>query len=95
MQLFELIEEAPCHDSRKTSYGADIDESNKRLFLTADKTEKKEILFNWAKKSQPCIIGRLGSAKKRGIQISVFVVDEQDVAQGDEYLRHHLRQCRY
>jgi hypothetical protein len=94
MQLFELIETAPCHDPEKVSYGVDIDEANEKLFSTNDKTEKRELLFNWAKKSQPCIIGRLGSAKKRGIQISVFIVDEQDVAQGDAYLQRYLRQCR-
>jgi len=72
----------------------DIDEANKKLFSTNEKTEKREVLFNWAKRSQPCIIGRMGSAKKRGILISVFIVDEQDVAKGDAYLQQYLRQCR-
>ena len=94
MQLFELIGTAPCHEGEHASYGPDIDEINRQLFATTNKIEKKEILLSWAKKYQPCILGRLGSSRKRGIQISVIVVDEQDIAKGDEYLEQYLRRCR-
>ncbi|TDV19447.1 hypothetical protein [Paraburkholderia caballeronis] len=94
MQLFQLINAAPCHEGKHASYGSDIDETNRQLFSTSDKTKKKEILFSWAKRFQPCILGRLGASGKRGIQISVVVIDEQDIAKGDESLKQYLRQCR-
>lgn len=94
MQLFELIDAAPCQEGKHASYGPDIDEANRHLFSTTDKAKRKEILFTWARKFQPCILGRLGSSKKRGIQISVVIVDEQDIARGDECLKQYLRKGR-
>ncbi|NDL63217.1 hypothetical protein [Acerihabitans arboris] len=38
--------------------------------------------------------GRLGAGKKQNINISVYVVDDADVNNGDEYLHNYLQECR-
>lgn len=64
------------------------------IFNEPDKEKKKEILFDWVKQFQPCMLGRLGAGKKQNINISVYVVDDADVNKGDKYLHQYLQECR-
>lgn len=93
MELRELLGKMP--RSHLDSFGKDIDKTNELLFSESDKEKKKEILFDWVKRFQPCMLGRLGAGKKQNINISVYIVDDSDVQKGDEYLHSYLQDCRH
>lgn len=93
MELRELLGKMP--RSHLDSFGKDIDKTNELLFSESDKEKKKDILFDWVKRFQPCMLGRLGAGKKQNINISVYIVDDNDVQKGDEYLHRYLQDCRH
>ncbi|RAT14983.1 hypothetical protein AU490_16080 [Lonsdalea populi] len=93
MELRELL--GNMLRSELDSFGKDIDKTNEILFSEPDKEKKKEILFDWVKRFQPCMLGRLGAGKKQHINISVYVIDDNDVKKGDEYLHNYLQDCRH
>lgn len=94
MDIESILSQLPDLSQESKSYGEDLDLVNVALFGTVDKEVKKEIILGWIKRKQPCMLGRLASTGKQGIQLSVFVVDDNDVALGQEHLKAYLQACR-
>ncbi|WP_426575335.1 hypothetical protein ACP179_00080 (plasmid) [Xenorhabdus stockiae] len=93
MEFKELL--SNISKSQLESFGKDIDKTNTLLFNEHDKEKKKNILCEWLKRYQPCMLGRLGAGNKQNINISIYVVDDSDVEKGDIYLHQYLQDCRH
>ena len=94
MGIVSLLSALPDLSHEHRSYGEDLDRINNALFEAPDKEKKKEILLSWIKRKQPCMLGRLASSGKQHIQLSIYIVDDNDVARGQDYLRRYLQTCR-
>ncbi|WP_413739315.1 hypothetical protein ACL2XP_10875 [Sodalis sp. RH21] len=60
MEIQQLLGKIP--RSHLDSFGKDIDKTNELLFNEPDKEKKKEILFHWVKRFQPCRVTPRSSA---------------------------------
>lgn len=94
MDVTLLLSKLPDLSCERNSYGEDLDIVNKALLGESDKEKKKEIILSWIKRKQPCMLGRLASTGKQNIQLSVYVVDDNDIALGQEHLKTYLQACR-
>lgn len=94
MDIAALFSKLPDLSHERRSYGEDLDLANVALFRETDKTKKKEIILSWLRRKQPCLLGRLASTGKQNIQLSIYVVDDNDILLGQDHLRAYLQACR-
>lgn len=94
MGVVSLLSKLPDLSHENKSYGEDLDLVNVALFAEPDKEKKKAIILGWLKRKQPCMLGRLASTGKQNIKLSIYVVDDNDIARGQNYLKTYLQTCR-
>ena len=94
MSVVDVLGSLPEREGELVSYGDDIDKANELLFSETSKSKKEAILLSWIKLSQPCMLGRIAASNKKNLKLKVFVIDENDVAQGIVHLETYLQMCR-
>lgn len=94
MSVVDVLVSLPEREGELVSYGDDIDKANELLFSETSKSKKEAILLSWIKLSQPCMLGRIAASNKKNLKLKVFVIDENDVAQGIVHLETYLQMCR-
>ena len=94
MNVIGFLDSLPEREGEVVSYGDDIDKTNDLLFSEISKSKKEAILLSWIKRSQPCMLGRIAASNKKNLKLKVFVIDEDNVAQGISHLETYLQMCR-
>jgi hypothetical protein len=93
-QLAEVIASLPQlpddHD-----FGDDITELNRQILGASDNGERHKLLLTWISRYQPCMFGRLGAKKAKGIAYDITIVDASDIAQGSVFVEDKIRNARH
>lgn len=92
--LLELIDSLPQHPESH-DFAADINQTN-AVMLSSDvpEAEKSRAFFKWCSKYQPCLFGRLSSHDLKGMSVDLCWLSENDVAQGDAFVREKMQAAR-
>jgi hypothetical protein len=86
-----LSQLSPDHLRETTPFAADITAVQNAIWGLDDYAELLRLISGWIAKFQPCLFGRI--AAREGL-LSFCVLNEADIARGDEFVRDRIQAAR-
>ncbi len=77
-----------------TRFGDDIDAAHRAIFNNAADEDASEIFLKWVGKFSPCLFGRLGAKRSKGVAYDILWLSTRDIQMGDYHLITKIQEAR-
>lgn len=92
--LEEIIDSLETY-AEDMSFGRDIDAVHRVMFDSgADHQARDKAFLDWVARYQPCLFGRLGARRSKGVTFDLCWIDGEDIRAGDWHVMEKIQTAR-